>query len=441
VAILGAGKSGLGAARLAKHLGIVEIVIFDTAPSEKLVAITKICQDEHYRTVFGDEALAEALAAATHYQLVVISPGMDESWPLPQAFTKAGVPLLGEMQFACLHTDQPIVALTGTNGKTTTTEIVDRIFNGCGQRTVASGNIGTPLSELVARREPMDVITLECSSFQLETISSFRPNVAIWLNFAPDHLDRYVDEAAYFAAKQRIFENQTAEDVAIVNRLEPVPTGKARCVTFSSEPGRAGADFTYEKGWISYRGERVAHFAATRLRGKHNAENLMAALAAGVEFGLSFPDMMVALGDYMAPRHRCELVRTWQGREFLNDSKATNLHALESALRALETDQPLILIAGGKEKGLDYSPLISLVKEKVAFVLAIGQIGGKLCEVWGEVVPCYQADSVAEAVAQAMELSRPGQTILFSPGTSSFDMFTGYEERGNVFCQAVHSLS
>jgi UDP-N-acetylmuramoylalanine--D-glutamate ligase len=304
-------------------------------------------------------------------------------------------------------------------------------------RTLPSGNHGRAFSDVVAAGEPVDVQTIEVSSFQLETIEAFRPAVALWMNFAPDHLDRHASLDAYFDAKARIFENQTDGDTAIVKLEDRRPaTPPERTVTFSAHSD--GADYGLADGWITFQGERVLDFGSTRLRGRHNAENLMAALAAGRALGLGWEVMAEAARDYRAPRHRCELVAVVEGREFINDSKATNLHALESCLRALP--EPVVLIAGGKDKGLDFAPLRELVGRMTTHVLAIGQLRSHLDAVWAGSVTVESCDSLEAAVARSLAVSRPGQVVLLSPGTSSFDMFTGYEDRGERFVIAVHRL-
>jgi UDP-N-acetylmuramoylalanine--D-glutamate ligase len=240
-----------------------------------------------------------------------------------------------------------MVGITGTNGKSTCTEIVAALFQGAGKRSIPCGNHGLALSELIVSGEPYDVLSLEISSFQLETISTLRTRVSIWLNFAPDHLDRYPDMESYFNAKVRIFENQTPDDWAIVRAGENVGNLKAKRISFSAE---TDADFTYRKGSFFHGQKKIGDSSQLRLRGTHNMENVLAAMAAGWAFGLTFEGMMKTLETYDPPRHRCELVRTLEDREYINDSKATNLHALESCL--LSQERPIVLIAGGKEKGL-----------------------------------------------------------------------------------------
>jgi UDP-N-acetylmuramoylalanine--D-glutamate ligase len=432
IAVLGLGASGRGAARLARQLG-AEVVVYDSGSSEALQAAAHALRAEGTPVELG----AIQPVPGRSFDLAVLSPGIDPSWELPRNFLAAGVPVMGEIEFAWQHQDRPVVAITGTNGKSTTTELVARVLNAGGLRTLPSGNHGRAFSDVVAAGEPVDVQTIEVSSFQLETIDAFRPAVALWMNFAPDHLDRHASLDAYFDAKARIFENQTDGDTAIVKLEDRRPaTPPERTVTFSAHSD--GADYGLADGWITFRGERVLDFGSTRLRGRHNAENLMAALAAGRALGLGWEVMAEAARDYRAPRHRCELVAVVEGREFINDSKATNLHALESCLRALP--EPVVLIAGGKDKGLDFAPLRELVGRMTTHVLAIGQLRSHLDAVWAGSVTVESCDSLEAAVARSLAVSRPGQVVLLSPGTSSFDMFTGYEDRGERFVIAVHRL-
>ena len=432
VAVLGLGASGRGAARLARQRG-AEVTLLDWGNSPALEASARDLEAEGIGVVLGAGGPPEG----RRFDLAVLSPGIDPAWDLPRGFAGAGIPVTGEIEFAWRLQDKPVVAITGTNGKSTTTELVARLLNAGGFRTLPAGNHGRAFSDVVWAGDEVDVHTLEVSSFQLETIETFRPRVGLWMNFAPDHLDRHPTVDSYFAAKARMFENFGEGDTAVV-KLEDrrPPTPAAQTVTFSAHSGEA--DFGYDGHWITFRGEKVLDFSQTRLRGRHNAENLMAALAAGRAFGIDWAVMEAAARDYRAPRHRCELVAVVEGREFINDSKATNLHALESCLRALP--EPVVLIAGGKDKGLDFTPMRELVARMVTHVLAIGQLRPHLAEVWGGAVPVEACASLQEAVARGLEVSRPGQVVLLSPGTSSFDMFKGYEDRGECFVQAVHRL-
>ena len=426
-AILGAGRSGLGAAKLACLHG-AKATVFDEGDPAKI-------KTGGFPAVLGDAAKSIVVRPG-EYDLAIISPGLDAGWPLPMKFTDAGVPLTGEMEFGFTLTDVPMVGITGTNGKSTCTELIAALFNGAGRSSIPCGNHGLALSELVASGEKYDVLSLEISSFQLETISTLRPKVSIWLNFAPDHLDRYPDVEAYYKAKVRIFENQTADDWAVIRAGENVGEIKAKRVTFSSE---TDADFTYRGGAFFHQQRQIGDASHLKLRGRHNMENILAAMAAGWLLGLGFDGMMQTLAGYEPPRHRCELVRVLNDREYINDSKATNLHALESCLRS--QDRPMVLIAGGKEKGLDYTPLRETIPGRVQAMVVIGEIAGSLERGFSDLVPCKRAEDMADAVRLATELSRPGDAIVLSPGTSSFDMYTGYAQRGDVFREAVLSLS
>ena len=426
-AILGAGRSGLGAARLARLHG-AEVTIFDEGDKAKPV--------EDFHCVLG-QAARDLVVKPGEFQQVIISPGLDEHWPLPKKFTDAGVPLVGETEFAFHLTDMPMAAITGTNGKSTCTELIAALFNGCGMKSLPCGNHGVSLSEVVASGVRYDVLALEISSFQLETIRDFRAKASLWLNFAPDHLDRYPDMESYFAAKARVFENVTAEDVAIVRAGESVSSSAAQRWTFSAYGEEAG--YTYSAGSFYHLGEEIGSASGLKLRGKHNMENVLAALMTGRVFGLEYSDMLKAMESYEPPRHRCELVRTLHDREYINDSKATNLHALEACLRSQE--RPIVLIAGGKDKELDYTPLRAGLNGQVRAMVLIGEIAEQLKQTFGDLLPCQCATDMADAVRLATEVSQAGDAIILSPGTSSFDMYTGYAQRGEVFREAVNALN
>ena len=341
------------------------------------------------------------------------------------------------MELASSLTDLPVVAITGTNGKTTTTELTVRMLCGAGLRAAACGNIGTPMSELLLDNTPWEILVAEVSSFQLETIRKFRPRVAAWLNLSPNHLDRYPSMQEYRDATLRIFENQTPEDWAVVPSMDALPALRARKITFSSTD--PNADLTLAKGReIHHAGKLLLDLNTTKLRGPHNASNLMAGLAVGIALGADTARMAASITDYTPPAHRCELIADKAGVRWINDSKATNLDAMEQAIRSVEG--PLILIAGGKDKGFEFAPIAPLVKERVVLALLIGEMRHRIARDWVS-VPSIIAESLEEAVEAAAERARPGTTVLFSPGTSSFDMFRDYIRRGEEFRSLVHDLS
>jgi len=432
VAVLGAGLSGTAAAHLLKDEGAA-VTVLDSA-EEKTILKTTI---EGMRAR-GVEVICGPAAErhSAHYEMVVLSPGIDPASSLAQNFSRRNIPVIGELELGWRSCGLPVVAITGTNGKTTTTELLAQMLNACGQRTIACGNIGKPLSEVAREGRDLDVLTVEVSSFQLETISTFRPSVSAWLNFAPDHLDRYRSLVDYRAAKLRIFDYQTADDVAVVNAVETLPPIKARRITFSAYEDHA--DFRLAQGAIVYQGAPVLRLAETKLRGSHNIENLMATLAIGIARGLTFEQMVPPLCAYEPRPHRMEFVREIGGVTYVNDSKATNLDAVEKAL--LAQTKPVVLIAGGKEKGFSFDPLRSIVAEKVRATILIGQMAERICGDWSGATKCEIAHSIADAVERAHAVAQAGEVVLFSPGTSSFDMFKSYADRGDQFRALVHAL-
>ncbi len=433
IAVLGAGESGGAAARLLLAEG-ARVAVLDSGEAasmqEKISALVKA----------GAEVITGSAVDSdgSEFDLAVLSPGIDPATALVKNLQARGIPIIGELELAFVLCARPVIAITGTNGKTTTTQLIEKMLLGCGVKTVACGNIGPAFSAKVAAGRAMDVMTVEVSSFQLEEIRTFRPTVAVWLGFAPDHLDRYPSLQSYFAAKARIFENQTADDWAVVNLRDKLPPLKARRITFSAY--ERGGDFDLRDGVIHFEGRPVLKMADTNLRGSHNAENLMAALATGLTRGLDFAQMIPPLCAYQALPHRCELIRTLDGVDYVNDSKATNLDSLEKAL-AGET-RKVVLIAGGKDKGFEFDSVTDIVAEKCRCAVLLGEMAARIENLWAQRVPCINVGrSLEKALYTARAQAQAGDIVLFSPGTSSFDMFRNYAERGNQFRQLVQSLT
>ncbi len=433
IAVLGAGLSGSAAALLLRSEG-AQVAVLDSAEEKNLLKSTiDNLRAQGVRVTCGTDAQEDSSA----YKMAVLSPGIDPASRLVRNFSSRGIDIIGELELGWRFCEKiPIIAVTGTNGKTTTTELLAQMLNACGQRTIACGNIGRPLSEVAREKQTYDVLTVEVSSFQLETIRTFHPSISLWLNFAPDHLDRYRSVAEYRAAKLRIFENQTDADVAVVNAIEKIPNIRPRTITFSAYAN--GGDFRVSEGVILYRDEPVLRLGDTKLRGLHNIENLMATLAVGMARGLSFGQMVPPLSAYEPQPHRCEFVREINGVAYVNDSKATNLDAVDKALRA--QTKPVVLIAGGKDKGFSFDPLRSLVKEKVRSTILIGEMAESVSRSWAGTVKSEIASSLADAVGRAHATAKPGEIVLFSPGTSSFDMFKSYADRGDQFRALVRAL-
>jgi len=433
IAVLGAGESGEAAALLLAEEGAM-VTVLDSAEEERIRHKIEALRLRSVHVIAG----SAAEESDEPYDLAVLSPGIDPAAPLVQNFLRRRIEMIGELELAYEWCKCPIIGITGTNGKTTTTQLVERMLNACGVKTVAAGNIGPAFSARVKESGKLDVMTLEISSFQLESIRRFRPAIAVWLGFAHDHLDRYHSLDEYYKAKLRIFENQTRDDWAVVNFRDQLPALQARKITFSAFA--SGADFELRTGIIHFRGEPVLALGDTKLRGAHNAENLMAALGVGFVRGLGFAAMRTPLCEYAPLPHRCEALRVLEGVEWINDSKGTNPDAVEKALGS-ET-HPVILIAGGKDKGFEYEMLTELVAQKCRAVVTLGEMADRIEALWKERLPVRNAGrSLKTAVRLARELAQPGDVVLFSPGTSSFDMFKNYADRGNQFRTLVQALT
>ncbi|MFQ3669890.1 MAG: UDP-N-acetylmuramoyl-L-alanine--D-glutamate ligase [Verrucomicrobiia bacterium] len=431
IVVLGLGESGRAAAELLLNQGAT-VVIRDSQLNERIRQLAQRLGTRGARIELGETSFSPC-----RFDLGILSPGIDPSRPLVAQLRQQQVPLLGELELAFRFCQAPVVAITGTNGKSTTTELAAALLKAGGKRAVACGNLGPPFSDIATQSADLDVAVVETSSFQLETIDTFAPRVAVHLNLTPDHLDRYPNMAAYAAAKLRIFENQTPSDFAIVNAALDLPPLRARTITFSAFG--LPADYTFHNGWLTAHGQPVLEQTRTFLSGPHNAENQLAALAIADLFAVDRFAAIEALCAYRPLPHRCELVRELDGVRYINDSKGTNIDALEKAL--LAQPHPIILIAGGKDKGVDFAPLKPLLSQKVTAAILIGEMQSALLRAWGQTIPCHRALDLPDAVAQARSLARPGSTVLLSPGCSSYDMFKNFEERGNLFRQLVIDLT
>lgn len=423
VAVLGCGRSGVSAARLALAKGAGEVCIFDSDPHAS-------CADSSLRFVPGaTEDDARSYAA----ELVVLSPGIEADIPWTLAFTAIGAPIIGEIELAYNYYPGRIIAITGTNGKTTTTALIEHILLQAGKTAKACGNYGYPFCELAMEPNAPEFAVLEVSSFQMETIHSFRPEVAIWLNFAPDHMDRYTKVEDYFNAKLRIFENMTEEQQAIIRVGENLPAIRPQVQEFSSVVG--SGRLYYSQNYIMEAGRPLMGLRGTAMEQAHNAENSMAAILACRSVGLSDEAIEQGIRTFSPPGHRCETVAEMDGILWLNDSKSTNLHSTEAAVRS--QTRPIILLAGGKDKGLDYSAINPMLAQKARCCIVFGQIADQLENTFSAVCKTVKVQTVEQAVAAAAQQAMRGDVVLFSPGTSSFDQFSGYVQRGQCFRNAV----
>jgi UDP-N-acetylmuramoylalanine--D-glutamate ligase len=431
-AVLGLGTSGEAAAKLLQREGAA-VTVFDSADMSQLRERAAKLHALGIKTVLGPDAER----GKVDFDLTVLSPGIDPQVELVRNFVRQKAELTGELELAFRFCNKPVIAITGTNGKTTTTQLIEMMLQRSGIRTVACGNIGMPFCEAIERQNEVDYFTVEVSSFQLETITTFRPQVAVWLNFTPDHLDRYRDLEEYRAAKLRIFDHQQVSDFAVVNARDQLPQLKARTITFSAYPGEA--DLSLSGHSLRFQGEPVLDMQATNLSGVHNAENLMASLGVAYALNMAWKEALVGLTEYRLLPHRCERVGEIGGVVFINDSKATNLDALAKALESQA--KPVVLIAGGKDKGFPFDSITDLVAKKVKHAVLIGEMAERIERSWSPAVGCSRAADLADAIAVARRNAISGDTVLFSPGTSSFDMFKNYADRGNQFRQQVQELA
>jgi len=423
VAVLGCGRSGVSAARLALAQGASEVCIFDSSPHAS-------CADSALKFVPGaTEEDAHNFAA----ELVVLSPGIEADIPWTLAFTCAGAPIIGEIELGYNYFNGKIIAITGTNGKTTTTALLEHILLQAGRTAKACGNYGYPFCDVVMQAEQPEIAVLEVSSFQMETIHAFRPDVAIWLNFAPDHMDRYTKVEDYYNAKLRIFENMTADQLAIVRVGENLPELKTPVLEFSAVVG--SGHLYYQQNYIMEAGRPLMGLRGTAMEQAHNAENSMAAILACRAMGLTDEQIEHGIRTFCPPGHRCETVAELDGVLWLNDSKSTNLHSTEAAVRS--QTRPIVLLAGGKDKGLDYSAINPMLEIKARCCIVFGQIADQLESTFAPVCKTIKVETVEQAVAAAAKEAQRGDVVLFSPGTSSFDQFTGYVQRGQCFRNAV----
>ena len=390
--------------------------------------------------VLGRHDEADFAAAET----VVVSPGVPQESPFLQAARRAGREVITEIELASRFIAAPMVAITGTNGKTTTTTLTGEIFTACGFRTFVGGNIGNPLIELVESGEAVERVVVEISSFQLEWISTFRPKVAVLLNVTEDHLDRYVTFQEYIDAKARIFENQDASDWAVLNMDDPIVAGFAGRIGATvfpmSQQRELSEGIFHRDGVIIFRHAGCEERFPTeqfRIAGVHNIENIMASLAAALLLACDAARALAAVEVFGGLPHRMELVRELDGVRYYEDSKATNVGSVEKALASFVD---ITLIAGGKDKGGSYAPLAPLVRERVRHMVLIGEAKERMARELGSLTDTRLAGTLEEAVELAARLTSPGGVVLFSPACSSFDMFRDYEERAQRFRAAVNAL-
>ncbi len=442
--VLGAGKSGASSARFLARRGAV-VALHDKKPVEDWTDEAKSLKSEKVGLLDGQipSWLLDQI------DLVVISPGVPtNSVPARYVDRKDGE-VIGEVELAHRFLKGRIVGITGSNGKTTTTTLIGEILKNAGIETQVGGNIGTPLVDLVETSTDETWTICELSSFQLETIKDFRPNVAVCLNVTPNHLDRYDLFSDYAAAKRRIFMNQTAEDLAILNADDEITAGwannlRANVVLFSVKKELDEGLFLRGRDLIC-RADGREKILTTRdeifLRGLHNVENVLAAFAAGLACGASPDSMRETVRDFKGVEHRIEFVAEIDGVKFYNDSKATSVDATLKALEAMsETDGKTVLILGGRGKNAPYAPLANLIEKSVGKLILIGEDAANIENQLKNYASIARADDVKDAVRKSFESAERGDVVLLAPACASFDMFKSYEERGRAFKSEVMEI-
>jgi len=441
VLVVGLGKSGVASALFLESRGAI-VTVSDAKPADQLAKEIPVLLDHGIAVETG----GHGDRTFRGQDLIVVSPGIPADVdPLAQA-RALGEQVIGEIELAYEFLPGPIVAITGSNGKTTTTALTSEIITTSGFKTLTGGNIGTPAISLADQATPESVAVLEVSSFQLETIRHFRPKVALILNITPDHLDRHRTFEAYVNAKARIFENQTAADFLVLNAEDKTcvalaERAKSQVYWFSNRKEVERGAFVWN-GEIQFRDgktQSIMPVSELSLKGAHNVENALAAVCAGMLMRCDPARIRQAVRNFKAVEHRLEYVATVRGVEYYNDSKATNVDATMKALESFPANIHLIL--GGKDKGSDYRVLNSLLRERVKAAYTIGAAAEKIESQIRGATKIIHAETLQNAIQKAASSARAGDVILLAPACSSFDQFENYEHRGQVFKQSVASLA
>ncbi len=443
VLVVGAGKSGVAAAMFLRSLG-ARVTLSDARSALALADQTPALLDAGIMV----EAGGHGLLTFRRQDLIVVSPGVPLETPEVAQVLGFGLPVIGELELASRFLKGSIVAITGSNGKTTTTTLVGEILEAAGLPTLVGGNIGLPVVDLIARSTDATISVLEVSSFQLETVVAFRPRVAVILNITPDHLDRHGSFERYVAAKERIFARQTPDDALVLNaddRTTQMCASRTTARVFWFSTTRVVRQGAFVRDgvlcWIAKEGaaaEPILPISEIPLKGAHNVENVLAAVCAARLEGVAAETIRAAVKSFKAVEHRLEFVTTVAGVEYYNDSKATNVDAALKAVASFAGGVHLIL--GGKDKDSDYTLMAPLLRERVRAVYTIGSAAEKIERELAGVVKIVQAGTVSAAVRAAAAAATPGDVVLLAPACSSFDQFENYEQRGRVFRQCVLEL-
>ena len=456
ILVVGLGRTGLATARFLKQKG-ARVLVADTADETQLGDSVRMLREMGVALELGPHRINSFQDA----DLIVVSPGVSHTIEPIERARSRGIPLMGEVELASKFIREPIVAVTGTNGKTTTTELLGQMLKNSGISVFVGGNIGKPLIEYAGSGQKKQVVVAEISSFQLDTIDSFRAKVSVLLNITADHLDRYPNFEAYADSKMRVFNNQQADDVAVLNGSDPLVRAKTQEIKSqrlffpspdANEQGavlngkriilnlkklkRIQSEFQSPKSKI----QNQVHLdiAKLRLRGRHNFENACAASLAALASGATLEGIQKTLNHFKGLAHRLEQVATVNGVHYYNDSKATNV---DGVLRALDSfSKPVLLLMGGRDKGSDFSMLQDHIRAHAKELIVMGEAAEAIHAALGQLLPTKVAASMQDAVKTAFQDADPEDVVLFSPGCASFDWYSNYAERGDDFRRAVGEI-
>ncbi len=441
ISVVGAASSGIAVAKLLKRHG-AKVFVSELSPAEKKKEEVDILKKEEIEGEFGrhsDQVL--------NCDFAVVSPGVPRTIPILRKLEEKKIAVYSELEMAAQMLSSPIMAITGSNGKTTTTTLIGEILTRAKIPAIVAGNIGTPLSDVVESSSPDGWTVLEVSSFQAEGLKEFKPRIGVLLNLSPDHMDRYASAQEYYQAKKKMFTNQTSEDFLVYNAdddevVRLIGELGSKKISFSiNRELNEGAYVKNEKiiCTIGDRTDEIIHVQAIGIRGRHNLYNSLAAVLATRLADVDTAVIRETLVQFKGVEHRLEFVREFNGVKFYNDSKATNVDSVFFALESFEHEK-IILIAGGKHKGAPYTPLKDIVSQKVKRLVLIGQSADLIEKDLGGATKITRAGSMNEAVKKSFAHAQSGDVVLLSPACSSFDMFRNYEDRGRQFKKAVNQL-
>ncbi len=435
VLVLGAGRSGLAVCRLL-HAAGTRVTMVDDRKTRAEIAPALDTTDV---TIITAGYMPDKLKA----QVLVLSPGIPDTHPLVASFLKQGLPVLSEVEVAGRFTSAPVIAVTGSNGKSTVTTMIHQMMAAGGFRSFLGGNIGVPFADNVLEERKLKPVSpvqvVEVSSFQAEHLARFKPDAAVFLNLSPDHLDRYPGMEAYGQAKLELVRNMDETGWIVYNRddsfFRTAFKGQKNTVPFASEPTE-GSLFACENDWIIHQGERLLPLSELTLPGPHNVMNFLAAASVAHLMDVPAPIIALVMRRFKGLPHRMELIAEVNGLRYYNDSKATNVASTRAALASF--DSRIILILGGSDKGAtDYPELSDLISGRVKRLVTYGQVGPRLRELFQGLVPVHFEREFAAAVERAHQAGESGDVVLLAPACASFDQFTSFEERGDTFRQLV----